>query len=169
MSIRDELQNHLGKTLFVLEPLDGREVVRDLIVSSDVDGMIWPKDWPDNRDGERLSEFRATLDAYSAGDTISVSDDPFQKPPETILSRVHPAQFDFCDIRVLEPSPGIRCFGGFGDYDLFIALAWDYRENLDDPAAWSQIIQDCKRQWFALFQAAPLHRRSLNECLSLSI
>jgi len=166
MSTHDEIKQNLGSELFELMPLDGRKVVRPLVVSLDIDSHVWPANWPDNRDGDRLAEFRAVLDAFSAGEAISVSQNPFQKDPTTILARVHPIRYGLWDIRVTHPSPGIRCLGGFTKRDSFAALVWDYRENLETAEDWSNIIEECKTKWHSLFSTAPLCGDNLDEYLS---
>jgi hypothetical protein len=47
-------------------------------------------------------------------------------------ARVHPVKAEFWSIRVTAPedTPGIRVLGAFADKDKFIALTWDYREDM---------------------------------------
>ena len=171
MSITDEIRArvaaHEGTKLFHLPLLSpGGHVVRDLFVSDDVrDAVMSP--WPDNRDGLRLSGFRGDLDAFTAGDVFSVSEDPFRKHGNAMLARVDPVSDEVWDFRSTDPRPGIRCFGAFGGKDFFIALTWDYRENLDEPSDWVDEIENCKRKWSELFGALPRFRGdSLDEYIS---
>ena len=71
-------------------------------------------------------------------------------------ARVHPTQLEVWDIRAIEPSPGIRGFGCFGDRDLFIVLTYEYRENLDATANGFAIeARRCRQVWDFLFSSVP--------------
>ena len=88
------------------------------------------------------------LDAFSEGGEFSVAEDPQNKPRDAMMARVSPVDAEFFSLRVTDPeeTPGIRCFGAFADRDTFVALTWDFRENIalfDDEvsvvrAAWKQ-------------------------------
>lgn len=167
MSIHDATKAQvtalLGNRLFVLPPLIPSDPsVRTLFVSREVRDDVTPP-WPDNYDGYRLSVFRGTLDAFTRGDLISVSEDPFDKPPNTFLARVHPVGEEVWDIRCSGGNPQIRCFGRFLGKDVFVALTWSYRDNLN----WEDEREDCKSAYDALFASCPLFRGgSLDDYLS---
>ena len=134
MSITDEIQKrirtHRDKRLFYLPLAVPSDLhIRTMIVSVEVKDAVtngFPKNW----EGKRRAEFRGALDAFTDGQFLSVAEKPFNKPPDTDLARVHPATYEIWDIRSTNPEPGIRCFGGFGGKDLFIALTWNYRESI---------------------------------------
>jgi hypothetical protein len=99
---------------------------------------------------------RAYLDAFTSGEEISISERPFKKRADTFMARVHPVKYSVWDIRAIEPWPGIRCFGCFGDIDLFIALTWDYRENLDETEdGFALEAKRCRDCWSTLFVCNP--------------
>jgi hypothetical protein len=134
-----------------------------MIVSVEVNDVVYPP-WPDNWDGFRLSQFRATLDAFTQDEWLAIAENPFGKPGYANMARVHPVKDEIFDIRVLDPDPGIRVFGGFAAKDTFLALTWDYRENIDD---WAYEIDRCKDAWASLFHPSlPHHGATLDDYLS---
>lgn len=119
--------------------------------------------WPENHDGTRRLRFRADLDAFTRHDEISVSEHPFEKPWDTHLARIHPVEKEVWDIRSLEP-PGTRCFGRFGGQNLFVALTWAYREDVESGDDWCRDddwgaeIRKFEKEWERLFKGIPLFR-----------
>jgi hypothetical protein len=166
MSIRDEINKHIGRQLFHLPPLVSSDpLIRELFVSQEV-LEIAAEPFADHRDGFRHAQFRGYLDAFTGGEEIGASEKPFHKRSDTFLARVHPPQLDVWDIRAIEPRPGIRCFGCFGGRDLFIALTFEYRENFaeneDDFAAEAR---RCREYWDTLFSSVPV-RGNINDLLT---
>jgi hypothetical protein len=156
MSIRDEIRAHLGSKLFYLPsrfPVGNS--TRELIVSEGVLDVVTPSSssyWVETRH----AELRAYLHAFVDNEEIGVSEKPFTKRGDTFLARVHPIEQDVWDIRVIEPSPGIRCFGCFGDRDLFVALTWNYRENIEETANGFELeARECRSVWSSLFTLPP--------------
>jgi hypothetical protein len=140
-------------------------VIRTLFVSTEVNDVVYPP-WPPNRNGFRLATFRGVLDAFTAGEMISVAENPFKKPPDAFLARVDPVTDEVWDIRCVDPQPGIRCLGSFAEKDTFIALTWGYREDFD-PEDWPIEINRCKEKWKELFGTNPPFRgKHLDEYLS---
>jgi hypothetical protein len=84
-----------------------------------------------------------------------------------ILARVHPVQAEVWDFRCLDPIPGIRVFGCFAETDAFVALTWDYRENIEDASYWEEQVSRCREEWQKLFGGlAPHHAQELDEYVS---
>jgi len=54
------------------------------------------------------------------------------------------------------PRPGIRALGCFSETDTFIALTWNYRENID----WEDEVNKCRSAWIDLFGTVPPHKGS---------
>ena len=165
--IRERVKSHLDKELFYLPPLfKGDPTLREVFVSVEVrDAVTFP--FRHNWEGLRCSKFRATLDALTRGDTLSVAERPFDKPSDTFLARVDPIGDEIWDIRSIAPNPGIRCLGGFGGKNFFIALTWDYHESLCNGDDWRAEIQRCKSEWNRLFGSIPRFMgASLDEYLS---
>lgn len=171
MSITDDIKRrvkaYLGKRLFDL-PLvfPGDPHIRTVIVSDEVRDVV-AEPWSDNWEGRRHSYLRGALDIFTEGGCISVSEKPYNKDPDAFLARVDPVKDEIWDIRAIQPLPGIRCLGGFGGKDFFIALTWDYRENILGSDGWRDEIQHTKSEWESLFGTIPrFHGASLNDYLS---
>lgn len=171
MSMTDDIKarvnTHLSKNLFHLPPLIPSDpTIRTVFVSDEVRDIVTPP-WNERWEGLRHSEFRATLDAFTQGETVSVAENPFDKPCDTFLARVDPVADEIWDIRTVEPGQGIRCLGAFGDKNFFIALTWNYRENMSGRDGWRDEIEDCKSEWEKLFSPIPRFQgASLDEYLS---
>jgi hypothetical protein len=97
---------------------------------------------------ERRAFFRDALDAFTNHFRFTVGQDPFDKASGAMLARVHPVEGEFWDIRTIEPPDGIRCFGAFAGCDEFVALTWDYRENIRD---FNAAVLECRGVWSNLF------------------
>lgn len=171
MSISEKLKERIGVLvddgrLSLLQPSSGGEMCRHMFVSKEVDDAIkWP--FAENHDGFRQSEFRMALDAFVLGYELTVAEDPRNKPPYAMLARVDPVGDEIWDVRCIEPEPGIRCFGAFIGKDTFVALTWDYRENICGEIDWQREIEHCKLVWKNLFGTlARFEERNLNEYLS---
>lgn len=79
------------------------------------------------------------------------------------MARVHPVSEEVWDFRCFDPKPGIRAFGHFAEKDTFVALTWDFRENVD----WAGEVSGCIEAWRALFgDLPPFKGTNLNDYLS---
>lgn len=154
-----------SRGLFYLPPsLPSAPAIREIFASAEVrDGASPP--WPKFRTGMRHAAFRATLDHFSEGNKISVAEDPFRKPSYAFLARVDPVEDEFWDIRCLRVDDGIRCFGGFGGRDLFIALTWEFRDEIGDQ--FDDEVKRCKAEWKKLFgPLTPQRGNNLDEYIT---
>lgn len=124
--------------------------MRTLLVSGEVRDDVLPP-FPDHWYGYRLGQFRGTLDAFTEGQFLSVASDPFAKAPWADMAPVAPVDLGVWDIRSMSPLPQIRCFGGWADKGVFIALTWQWRDDIDDFAAEAA---ECRKKWDEIF---PLH------------
>lgn len=171
MSITDDIERRVRELedchLFHLLPeVRSDPTVRTVIVSEEVlEAVTLPMS--QNWEGHRCSMFRGTLDAFTRGERISVAEIPYDKPGDTILARVDPVTEEIWDIRSIDPIPGIRCLGGFGGKNLFVALTWNYRETLEDGEDWRVEIERCKSEWERFFDKIPRFQgATLNEYIS---
>ena len=58
--------------------------------------------------------------------------------------------------------PGIRVFGRFAEYNIFVALNTELRENID--ADFAREKEECKRLWRHFFQSyKPLHGTAISD------
>ena len=163
MSIKAIIQANLGQRLFPLDPVfKSDESVRAMIVSQEVLDAV-EGDFPDNWDGLRLADFRETLDAFSTGEEITVGENPFQKPGDCYMARVDPVALEVVDIRTMF-GPGIRVFGSIVDLDCFVALTWDYREDMNFGYECAR----CKHDWKQIFGSLEPYSKGkrLDECLT---
>jgi hypothetical protein len=154
------------KKLFELESLlTGSEIVRTMVVSSDIAAAVTPP-FPDTEEGLRLGEFRRWLDAFMEGCELSVAEDPFRKPADAMLARTAPVEDEFWSIRVTEPddTAGLRSLGGFFGLDKFRALTWEYREAICDFDDQVNLVRDAWRNLFGTEK--PLRGDSLDEYLT---
>ena len=167
MSIETILQEHLdsGKLVLLESTLTGDETARLMAVSADVEAVVTPP-FADTEEGKRFAEFRAWIDGFLEGNELSVSEDPFEKPPDTMFARVDPVEKEFWSIRVMDPedTPGIRGFGGFAGLDVFVALTWALREDIDDFDNEVTEIEDTWRDYFD--DEPPFSGDSLDEYLT---
>ena len=99
-------------------------------------------------------------DDFTEGGFITVAENPFDKDARAIMARTHPITEEVWDFRCLDPRPGIRAFGNFAETDVFIALAWNFRENLDrrapDEDPWREEILYCKQETHRRFETETL-------------
>lgn len=158
MSITDDIKKqvrfHRDKHLFYLSPLmPGDHTIRTLIVSKEVRDAVAPP-WPKYHDGCKMADFRANLDAFTRGDWLHVSETPDYKPFYADMARVDPVADEIWDFRCVNPTAHIRCFGCFGGKDLFVALTWEYRDDLE----WDDEIERCKKVWTNLFDPIPRYQ-----------
>ncbi len=159
MSITDDIKARIlelkDEKLFYLPPeISGLVRTREIFVSVEVEANVHPP-WQENWDGYRLSQFRGTLDAFTTNQRVSIALKPFDKPGSAFIAATHPVTYDVWDIRSIDPKPGIRCLGCFGGKDFFIALTWNYRENMDDFDA---EVERCRSVWKLLFDPIPPFR-----------
>ena len=133
--------------------LTGDETVRTMIVSADVMAVVSPP-FADTEEGLRHGELRAWMDAFSEGAELTVAEDPDRKPPDAMLARVHNVDDEFWSIRVTEPedTAGIRSLGAFAAKDKFLALTWEYREDMTD---FDSHVQGVQQDWDDLFGSEP--------------
>lgn len=164
-TIHEAIKYHEGTSLFCLSPLIGTGVLRNVFVSKNVFGMVDPP-WQPGKTGSRFALSRQILDGFILGDFLTVAPRPFNKSPTAILARVSPERDEVWDFRCLDPRPGIRIFGSFGDKDVFVALTWDFRENLK-RGGFAKQVRDCKNDWSLLFGNIKPHcGNSLDDYLS---
>jgi len=165
MSRCPEIEALASPELHCLESLTtGNDTVRIMYVAKEIWDVVNPP-YADNSDGVMHAEFRQTLDAFLEGAEFSVAENPYVKPADAMIARVNPLKAELWDIRSIIPHPGIRALGGFWRQDTFVALTWDYRENLDER--WDAEIERCQRCWREMFDSkGPLKGETLDEYLT---
>ncbi len=83
------------------------------------------------------------------------------------MARLAPEEDHGFDIRYRDPKPGIRVLGNFALTDVFVALTWRFREDLDTDKKWQDEINRAKAKWRELFfPYLPHHGATLNDYVS---
>jgi hypothetical protein len=140
----------------------GKTPPREIYISDEVDDLVsrpWPK-----RDRKRHKQARAFLEIFCQNGYVLIANNPFDKPSNAMIARVDPVNLQVFDFRCIKPERGIRVFGCFAVKDTFVALTWDYREEIDDFA---QCARECRQEWDELFQyISPLAKTDLSGYLS---
>jgi hypothetical protein len=150
MSIRDSINGHIGKELFLLPPLiASEESKRTMLVGREMLGATLFPDWT-GKDAYRLGKLRGDLDRFITGAKIAIALYPRRKPPTTYLARLEPVHKEIWEIRSCDPKPGVRVLGRFSEKDTFIALCWDFHENLKGRS-WDLASDRCRQEWIRLF------------------
>lgn len=159
------LANSEPKQLHFFEPaMPSLGVKRHLVMSSDVRAAI-VDDFPDeyDRHGALLDFFQT----FAEQGLLSVSENPKEHPPDTMVARNSPVEWDFWDFRVYAGKKSIRVCGAFACSDTFVALTWDYREAIGDD--FDQFVRDAREEWDRLFAPlTPFKGKSYDEYLSNS-
>jgi hypothetical protein len=99
---------------------------------------------------ERWSQAAAYLDAFIERSSITIPPNS-RRAGYAFMSRLEPPPEELWDIRCFGPKPGLRIFGRFADKDVFIALTWNYRENLASDVEYAKAGDRAVRQWGMLF------------------
>lgn len=136
-----------------------------MFVTPEID-CITKLPFPDTFEGDRYAECAAFLDAYCELNEISVCEDPDYKRWDVMLARVRPVGDDFWSMRVTDPAntPGMRMLGGFCAKDEFVALVWEFREDIDK---FDDLVKELKATWHDYFGGLPpLSGNSLDDYLS---
>jgi hypothetical protein len=146
--------------------LEADDLPRRMYVSSDIMAVTTPP-FADTLDDRRLGEFRAFLDDFMLGSEMSVSEQPYDKPPYTQIARVSPVDAEFWSLRINEPAEtsGIRALGAFHATDEFIALRWGFREQI--AHRFNEEVTETQLDWQDIFDDIPPHKGvKLNEYIS---
>lgn len=153
MSIRDQINSLVQDgRLFELYPvLKSEKVSRCMFVSKQIWDEISPQS--DEKFDERFAKLRADLDRFVDGSEVTVAHNPYKRSKKAYIARTNPIEDEVWDIRSVDPRPGIRVLGFFAEKDVFIALEWEFRTNLDGPGGklWSKFLRANGAHWRRLF------------------
>lgn len=128
------------------------------MVASEAVNRLVTGPWESPEEEVRSGRLWNDFDRFIEGRLISVSlDRPYSKPKTTYMARLDPPEDDVIEIRSRDPKPGIRVFGRFADKDVYVALNWEYRENLGGPQdkEFDREREICKAEWRKLFNTNP--------------
>jgi hypothetical protein len=147
----------------------GFETGRDMYVSPSILQVVTPPYAVDPKEACQLADFRSFLDGFSELCRLTVAEDPFVKPGYAMMARVAPVGYELFDLRITTPAEdepeSIRVFGGFADKNAFVALTWDYRENIGNN--FDAEVERCMSAWRELFgSTGPHHGATLDAYLT---
>lgn len=149
-AIRAAIETHEGDDLYALLPLGGSmENPRVVYVSREVAEAI-DYEWPDTWEGQRYAAMTALLESFVEGAFFTVARNPFAKERNAMIAPVNPTGEDVWDFRCLHPGAGIRVFGCFSEPNTFVALTFQFREDLHSDD-WIDEVRRCKTEWVRLF------------------
>src|SRR5947207_1639789 len=81
-----------GRTVYEFKsPYVDDDTPRTMVLSPDIMAAV-DHPLPDTEEGLRRGELRAWLESFVEYGPITVAEDPFNKPPETMLARAHPVE-----------------------------------------------------------------------------
>ncbi len=169
MSIRDEIKRHIasGELMELRHAIPGIRNERTIVISREVSGAIDIGRWS-GRNRQRLARLCGDLDRFIGGDRVSVMLLPRPRPATAYLKRLAPVTENVWEIRSCDPRPGIRVLGRFSEPNVFIGLAWDFREHLRG-SSWHQLQRHCLDEWQRLFTIFPAyHGQNANDYVSNS-
>lgn len=167
MSIRDEIRKACEDKLLYFVPLGmGGKPSRKVFASPDVWRVIENPWGGDDEDSIRLANMRAGIDHFSHGKRITFATKPHAKDRESFLAPVDPVSSHCWDMRFLAPHSNIRALGFFAEFNCFVALTWDFRENFEGEADWAAGIAKCRQLWSERFTLEPHKGKQASECIS---
>ncbi len=135
--------------LVVLQPeFDPPEGGRFVIATKEVQRDLYGS-WPDPKLEARYARARAILDAFISNSRIAARYPPSKKV-EAALALLQPASEEVWEFRTSKP--GVRVFGRFAEFNVFVALNIELKENINEDYTKEKEI--CKRQWRKFFSTS---------------
>jgi|JI10StandDraft_1071094.scaffolds.fasta_scaffold331781_4 hypothetical protein len=133
MSIDAEIGKHISsQTLFVIAPAQpGKPSIRDVIVTKEIWEMVRDDATPPDAVSHVWGRARAKLDAIASGGVLLFGLDPFNKSIGSNVARTHPVSSGILDVRIRDPKPALRIFGGAAKKDAIVLVSFAYRDNLN--------------------------------------
>jgi hypothetical protein len=108
-------------------------------------------------------ELRADLDDFIGGGPITVGGprhrSAYMKPMVRSKRDRGFGGHEVWEIRSRDPEPGIRVFGRFAQFDVYVATDWELRTTLGAFGSfiWRQEIRRCKHDWSTVFDTRDPH------------
>lgn len=154
MSIDAELDKLTPEVLTFLSPASpGAKVVRDIFVSQEVLDIVGDDATPPEAIARVAGRTRAKLDYITKGGVFvfGLNPKPGKKSGTSLIARTSPITSRILDVRVSDPNPGLRIFGGLAKQNVFVALTWAPREDCN----FSTEVARCRQAWDQLFPNHP--------------
>ncbi|WP_158665335.1 hypothetical protein [Sinorhizobium fredii] len=154
MSISEVIKTHCenpDETLRLLVPARPSYLVqRHIFLGKEVQQFV-DGDGVDGRFARLSGRTLSVLERISNGSYVTFGMDPHDKDASCTIARVDPVLLGIVDVRIRDPQPAIRVFGGFAEPDILVLLKWMPRAGLDFRAA----AQLCRQEWDSLFPGHP--------------
>lgn len=156
MSIQSEIVARVNEgRLFLLRPrAPGTGMTRVLLMTQPLNNAL-EASWAEEEDERRYGVLRADLELFVTGGFI----DP------KYLKKLKKTE-EVWEIKSPRPKPGIRVFGRFAEFDVFVATHHHDRLPLGrfNSADWRREIRRCKAEWRKYFHPYPPHTgRDIND------
>jgi hypothetical protein len=136
---------------FLCPVMPGVSVHRDVYVGAEVLGLVGDDATPSSEYEKVSAKARARLDHFSAGKFVVFALNPRNKSVHSDIARNAPIDKGILDVRITDPNPKIRIFGGFLQPDVLVLLTWATRDNLDFTAE----VDRCRKEWDRLLPKNP--------------
>jgi hypothetical protein len=145
--------------LFVLQPeFSSGESGRFVVATKDVFQEVYGV-WEDPGLQERFARAQQVIDSFINNSRIKVRLPP-SKSVKAQLALLEPPDEEIWEFRTEKPA--VRVFGRFAEFNIFIALNTELRENIDDDFAREK--EECKRLWRYFFQSyKPYHGTEISD------
>ncbi|WP_336067109.1 hypothetical protein [Nitratireductor rhodophyticola] len=142
-----------GRLLHVVPDLPGLSVVRDVFATQSVYEFLTDEDAIPAQYARVSGRAKAKIDHFISGGVVTFALDPQDKARTSFIARNDPVEMGIVDVRITDPKPMIRIFGGFAARNILVLIVWHPREGLH----FQQAVIDCRREWNSLFNnSAPL-------------
>lgn len=136
MSIRNAIQGlcQAGDLQLLVPSIPSFSVKRDVFLSGSVRDFLDAAPGVDRAYHRQGGRALSLLDRFSTGSYMTFGMDPYDKKASSILARIAPVGLGIVDVRVTDPRPMVRLFGGFAATDVLVLLNWAPRDGLDFSA-----------------------------------
>jgi len=115
--------------------------------------------WATTGEEKNMMRARATMDAFTSGQRISVRLPP-SKNVSAQLALLEDARDEVWEFRCRDPDPQMRIFGRFAEPDLFIAFIKRNRDEFKSNDDFQPVMEECKRHWRTYFPSYTPYRGS---------
>lgn len=153
MSMVDEIAAHVkaGRLWHVVPDLPGLAVERDVFASEQVFAFLTDDAAVPQTFARVGGKAKAKIDRFVSGGVVRLALDPHDKNRASFVARNAPVAMGIVDVRITDPKPMVRIFGGFAAKDVLVLLDWHPRSGLDFQRA----VVECRRTWNQLFNNQP--------------
>jgi len=162
MSIFVEILNRIqeGRLIELAPALPNQPAIRRMVVAHEIADIVHGP-WEDSDWAIRCNYLRADIDRFITGSRIPVSGGRYGGDSD--FKQLVPSRDEIWELRSRSHDPGLRVFGRFAAFDVFVALSWQKRSDLGGPKSrsWRDAKVHCATDWKNLFPAYdPIHENA---------